>query len=343
MTKKRPSKRIRRKSGVDGVWSDRPLVDGGFEQVPRTLPLAQIQLDIEMQTRVLLDDNAVAEYAEAYVAGVELPPVIVFFDGVHHVLADGWHRYRAAERAGLTELPALVRSGSRQDALLFAVGANVAHGVRRTNADKRLIAELLLGEPELATMSDRALGQLAAISHTLVAHVRVLLYKSTGTGCQSGTRKGRDGKVRRLPRRPRDGAPAPLVGEAVDDAARSTVSFEGSTSLHDNTADSSPIADEDRRAGAVDHRRYQTQYDSAAPQLDPTNILGVMETPTGNVNRAAVLFATASTFLRVANEALAATKATANVSGHSELIRQLEEARHVVQALVHRLGGAAAG
>jgi hypothetical protein len=41
----------------------------------------------------------------------KLPPIILFFDGSKHWLADGFHRTYAAEAAGQTEILADVRKG----------------------------------------------------------------------------------------------------------------------------------------------------------------------------------------------------------------------------------------
>ncbi|MGT2479599.1 hypothetical protein ACU4GR_13540 [Methylobacterium oryzae CBMB20] len=46
-------------------------------------------------------------------------------------------RHAAGLHAGLGELPCEVRQGGLRDAILHSAGANAAHGLRRTNADKR--------------------------------------------------------------------------------------------------------------------------------------------------------------------------------------------------------------
>ena len=57
--------------------------------------------------------------------GLRFPPVILFTDGADfYWLGDGFHRVFAARKAGLTEITAEVRPGTRRDALLFGIGAN---------------------------------------------------------------------------------------------------------------------------------------------------------------------------------------------------------------------------
>jgi ParB-like nuclease domain len=139
---------------------------------PSTLPLASITRDPALLCRASgVNSEVVREYADALRSGAELPPVVVFRDpsGVHW-LADGHHRAAAAELAGLSELAADVREGSRRDALLHAAGANAAHGLRRSNADKRRAVLLVI--EALPKWSDRKVAEAVGVSHPFVAAVR---------------------------------------------------------------------------------------------------------------------------------------------------------------------------
>lgn len=87
-----------------------------------------------IQTRAALNAEAVRDYAELMKTDPDaLPPVEVVGDH----LVDGFHRVAAALSLGLTEIAADVREGDYKTALAAALKANVAHGIRRTNADKR--------------------------------------------------------------------------------------------------------------------------------------------------------------------------------------------------------------
>ncbi len=66
-----------------------------------SLPIRSIRTDHTIQQRAkLLDNGIVAEYSEAMQAGCQFPPVIVYYDGANHWLADGYHRLEAADEAG---------------------------------------------------------------------------------------------------------------------------------------------------------------------------------------------------------------------------------------------------
>jgi len=120
----------------------------------KKLPLDQIRIDGGTQPRVAIDDGIVAEYAEQYSNGVDLKPVIVFFDGATYWLADGFHRYWANKRNACEYIFADVYHGTQRDAILYSVGANATHGLRRTNADKRKAALTMLTNPMVSLDDD---------------------------------------------------------------------------------------------------------------------------------------------------------------------------------------------
>jgi hypothetical protein len=138
----------------------------------KVLPLSSILIDEELQSRVELHQQTLEEYTEAYAQGVEFPPVIVFHDGEQYFLSDGFHRVKAAIAAGLTEIPVEVKHGTKRDAILYSVGANAKHGLRRTNADKRRAVMTLLGDSEWKQWSDREIARQCGVGNKFVGDVR---------------------------------------------------------------------------------------------------------------------------------------------------------------------------
>jgi len=110
----------------------------------QTLKLTQIRIDGGTQPRVEIDQEVVADYAEQMRDGVEFPPVTVFFDGAAYWLADGFHRYHAHRQIGRDTINSDVHDGGLREAILYSVGANSDHGLRRTNEDKRKAVETML-------------------------------------------------------------------------------------------------------------------------------------------------------------------------------------------------------
>lgn len=136
------------------------------------IPLSSIEVDNELQPRVVMDQAAIDDYSEAMKAGDTFPPITVFDDGKTKWLADGWHRYYAAEKAGRDEIEADIKQGSRRDALLFSISANTKHGLRSSRADKRRSVMTLLADSEWSTLSDRELAKLAGVTHPTIAKYR---------------------------------------------------------------------------------------------------------------------------------------------------------------------------
>jgi ParB-like chromosome segregation protein Spo0J len=133
------------------------------------LPIADIRMDGGTQSRVAIDESTVDSYAESLLNGDVLPPPIVFFDGSNYWLADGFHRVHAAIRAKRTEVYCFLKEGTQREAILYAVGSNVDHGLRRTNADKRRSIELLLQDPKWRQKSDAWIADTCRVSDKSVA------------------------------------------------------------------------------------------------------------------------------------------------------------------------------
>ena len=134
--------------------------------------LKQLNVEDGLQSRAEIDQALVDEYAEEMARGTKFPSIIVFLVGTKYVLVDGFHRVLAAIKAGLTTIAAEVRAGSTRDALLFSVGVNQNHGLRRSNADKRKAVMFLLADPEWGGWSDRTIAEHCGISHSFVSSMR---------------------------------------------------------------------------------------------------------------------------------------------------------------------------
>jgi len=136
------------------------------------LSLASIKIDGGTQSRAQLNVDAITEYAAAIEDGATLPPVTVYYDGAAHWLADGFHRFHATKKAGRDCIPADVRQGTRRDAILYSVGANDQHGVRRTLDDKRRAVLVLLEDGEWSKWSDVEIAAAAKVHRKTVAKLR---------------------------------------------------------------------------------------------------------------------------------------------------------------------------
>lgn len=136
------------------------------------MQLSKLRKDGGTQQRAKLDYSVVSEYAERMKAGDDFPPVDVFYDGEEHWLASGFHRVEAASEAGKKAIPAIMHKGTLREAILFSCGANVGHGLRRTNADKRKCVTTLLDDIEWGKYSDERIAEICCVSRNTVKAIR---------------------------------------------------------------------------------------------------------------------------------------------------------------------------
>lgn len=138
----------------------------------KLVEIANIRRDGDTQPRTELSNDVVADYAEDMKKGAEFPPVTVFFDGNEYWLADGFHRVQAKWIEGIQEVSAEVHVGTQRDAILFAVGANSTHGLRRTNADKHNAVVRLLRDNEWGQWSNREIARQCQVDEKTVRNIR---------------------------------------------------------------------------------------------------------------------------------------------------------------------------
>lgn len=139
----------------------------------KVINVNNIIIDKGTQSRAAISEETVTDYAEAMAAGDTFPPAVVYHDGVDYYLADGFHRLHAIKRLGKTSIQADVRTGTLRDAILYSLGANNNHGLRRSNADKRKCVQTLLDDFEWGEMSVAEMARICAVSPQLVTAVKL--------------------------------------------------------------------------------------------------------------------------------------------------------------------------
>jgi hypothetical protein len=193
------------------------------------LPINAIELDTFIQCRATIDTGVVNDYAERMEAGDVFPPVDVYGTKAKCWLADGWHRVLAAKQRGEETINAtLHQGGGRKDALKHALSANVAHGHRRTNADKRRCVEIALRE--FPKLSDRGIGKLCGVSHPFIKAIRPPALETVSNATRTTTDGRQYPAHRKAKPKPRPvlvqsaGSPGEVVGRrrASKDVLRTT-------------------------------------------------------------------------------------------------------------------------
>jgi hypothetical protein len=175
------------------------------------MKLSQITIDHKLMMRVGVDYEIVDEYAQKMLDGVKFPPVIIFNDGDHNYLVEGFKRYYANKKNGFEIIDADVRMGTYDDAFDYAfVKANRDHGERYKTEDKRLQLNLAFEVPRYASKSDRELSRILDVSHTFVSKARKAVGKQPDV--IETTRKGKPVKVKSIKKELED-ALAPDIEE----------------------------------------------------------------------------------------------------------------------------------
>ena len=173
-------------SGVDEATASDAL---------RSLPIERIRSG-RYQPRTRMDEGSLAELADSIKAqGVVQPILVRPVDGGRYEIVAGERRWRAAQRAGLKEIPALVRAVPDQAALALALIENIQredlNPLEEAQGLKRLIEEFgltheaaaqAIGRSRSAVTNLLRLTQLAQPVQALVladkldmGHARALL------------------------------------------------------------------------------------------------------------------------------------------------------------------------
>lgn len=307
-----------------------------------SLNINSIRIDGGTQPRVQLDGATVAQYRDAILhQGAKFPPVVVFFDGTNHWLADGFHRLFAHQMLAENEavssmldklgqdvehIDALSYRGTQRDAVLFSVGANAKHGLPRKPEDKRQAIATLVRDVQpgcSATLhycrtkrreeqcwnawSDREIARQCDVSHHTVADERRIFMSESQDGqhAHAATRTYTD---------PRTGQPT----------ARTVPTAPAPTPTPEYTAN--PSADV-----AAMSSGYQSDIEDFAPTVQPDGVHPATERAIDIAIKAQILAlalkVTPSTFAE-ALPALMRDKATATFDALIPWLKALEVNRH---------------
>lgn len=137
------------------------------------LALEKITIDPEIQLHArYIDNHTVGAYAEAAISGARFPPVVVFDDGQNLWLADGFHRVSAYRFLGVVDIEADIRTGTRQDAMVYAAMANVTNGRPMSQAERREAGERLL---KLTNWSQERIAKELAIDSKTISNWKLSL------------------------------------------------------------------------------------------------------------------------------------------------------------------------
>jgi hypothetical protein len=129
--------------------------------------LDRLGISSATQVRERFCNATITHYSERMIAGDQFPPVVVYQNGNGtFAIADGFHRIKAATLAQRKQIETIVHHGDHKDALDYALRANLTHGSRLTNADKR--KAVLMALDAWPDESDRRIAERCGVDHKTV-------------------------------------------------------------------------------------------------------------------------------------------------------------------------------
>ena len=191
-TAEQPRKRLGRGLGalMGEMQREEPLVRGATDDAEashvdqlRFIPVASIT-PLPGQPRTHFDDTALGELAESIAARGVIQPIIVRAKGSGYELVAGERRWRAAQRARLHEIPAIVRDLEGREVMALALIENLQredlNPVEEARAYAKLADDEGMTQAEIAKLVDKSRSHVANIQRLLGLPEEVLEQVSQG-------------------------------------------------------------------------------------------------------------------------------------------------------------------
>ena len=140
-------------AGLSGSQSESKESSASADDSIRTLRLSQIDPN-RSQPRQYFEDESLDELSESIRQFGVLQPILVQKKGNRYEIIAGERRWRAARKAGLTEIPAIVREYTDQETLELSLIENIQredlNPIEEAKAFRRLVEEFSLRQEDLA-------------------------------------------------------------------------------------------------------------------------------------------------------------------------------------------------
>lgn len=142
--------------GLDALFSDnsyKKMEDPLDEEVVQQIKITEIEPNAD-QPRKKFDDDKLEELANSIkIYGVIQPIIVMPQDGYYQIVA-GERRWRASKKAGLTEIPCLVRTKTEQENREIALIENIQrenlNPIEKARGLRRLLDDYGLSQQQLA-------------------------------------------------------------------------------------------------------------------------------------------------------------------------------------------------
>lgn len=184
LPRKRPSGLGRGLSSLLGeVARETPVSGGGTRGEVRQIPIASIEPHPGQPRRIFAED-ALAELAESISSRGVIQPIIVRPNGHRFQIVAGERRWRAAQKARLHEIPAIVREFSDEETLEVALIENIQrqdlNAIEEAQAYKRLLDDYGHTQEELGRIVHKSRSHVANLLRLLDLPAKVQVMVGAG-------------------------------------------------------------------------------------------------------------------------------------------------------------------
>ena len=142
--------------GLDALFSDtikEPEIEEVTGEIVQNIKITKIEPDKE-QPRKRFDEEKLDELANSIKQYGVIQPIIVTLKDDYYQIIAGERRWRAAKKAGLTEIPCLVRTKTEQENREIALIENIQrenlNPIEKAKGLRRLLDDYGLTQQELA-------------------------------------------------------------------------------------------------------------------------------------------------------------------------------------------------
>lgn len=167
--------------GLDALFSSTPAVEEEEEnksgEIVKNIKLIEIEPNKE-QARKIFDEESIDELANSIKEYGVIQPIIVTKKGSYYEIVAGERRWRASKRAGLTEIPAIIRDDderrNKEISLIENIQREDLNPIEKARGIKVLMEEYELTQQKVADILGKSRSSIANTVRILNLDERVI-------------------------------------------------------------------------------------------------------------------------------------------------------------------------
>ena len=167
--------------GLDALFSSSPVIEEekneNTNEIVKNIKIIDIEPNKE-QARKIFDEESIDELANSIKEYGLIQPIIVTQKGKYYEIVAGERRWRASKRAGLTEIPAIVREDderrNKEISLIENIQREDLNPIEKARGIKVLMEEYVLTQQKVADILGKSRSSIANTVRILNLDERVI-------------------------------------------------------------------------------------------------------------------------------------------------------------------------